>query len=281
MPVLSTRSPPRSSGAMSASSVVCTHRTSTSSPACARHDRRDRPARTRGHGRGPRSASRLPCVTASLPERSKATICRQLPQKPTHWPPVRVWLHDDDETPTSKETHEHLDHALGRRRGVRRRRPTSGPTSRTPRPAACPAASPWRAGPTPIASSRRAKRAVRRGARTSLARRTQVLFAFRELLNARKDELAAIITAEHGKVHSDALGEISRGQEVVEFACGIAHLLKGGHSEERLDRRRRALQARPARRGRHHQPVQLPGDGADVVLPGRHRRRQRRRAQAQ
>ena len=57
------------------------------------------------------------------------------------------------------------------------------------------------------------------------------MFNFRELLNARKDELAALITAEHGKVHSDALGEIARGQEVVEFACGIAHLLKGGHSE--------------------------------------------------
>ena len=67
---------------------------------------------------------------------------------------------------------------------------------------------------------------------TSLARRTQVLFAFRELLNTRKDELAAIITAEHGKVHSDAMGEIARGLEVVEFACGISHLLKGGHSEE-------------------------------------------------
>ena len=66
---------------------------------------------------------------------------------------------------------------------------------------------------------------------TSLANRTQVLFAFRELLNARKDELAAIITAEHGKVLSDALGEVSRGQEVVEFACGIPHLLKGGFTE--------------------------------------------------
>lgn len=65
---------------------------------------------------------------------------------------------------------------------------------------------------------------------TSLARRTQVVFAFRELLNARKDELARIISAEHGKVHSDALGEIARGQEVVEFACGISHLLRGGHS---------------------------------------------------
>ncbi|NAZ88367.1 CoA-acylating methylmalonate-semialdehyde dehydrogenase, partial [Kineococcus sp. T90] len=66
---------------------------------------------------------------------------------------------------------------------------------------------------------------------TSLARRTAVLFAFRELLNARKGELAAIITAEHGKVLSDALGEVSRGQEVVELACGINHLLKGGFSE--------------------------------------------------
>src|SRR4051812_26806351 len=66
---------------------------------------------------------------------------------------------------------------------------------------------------------------------TSLAKRTTILFAFRELLNARKGELAEIITSEHGKVVSDALGEVSRGQEVVEFACGIAHLLKGGMTE--------------------------------------------------
>ena len=66
---------------------------------------------------------------------------------------------------------------------------------------------------------------------TSLARRTHVLFAFRELLNSRKDELAAIITSEHGKVLDDALGEVTRGQEVVEFACGIPHLLKGSYTE--------------------------------------------------
>ncbi|MEO5994739.1 MAG: CoA-acylating methylmalonate-semialdehyde dehydrogenase, partial [Arthrobacter sp.] len=66
---------------------------------------------------------------------------------------------------------------------------------------------------------------------TSLARRTQVLFAFRELLNSRKGELAAIITSEHGKVLDDALGEVTRGQEVVEFACGIPHLLKGSYTE--------------------------------------------------
>lgn len=66
---------------------------------------------------------------------------------------------------------------------------------------------------------------------TSLAKRTTVLFAFRELLNERKHELAEIITSEHGKVLSDALGEVTRGQEVVEFACGISYLLKGGMTE--------------------------------------------------
>ncbi|MDO3646122.1 CoA-acylating methylmalonate-semialdehyde dehydrogenase [Nocardia mangyaensis] len=66
---------------------------------------------------------------------------------------------------------------------------------------------------------------------TSLTRRTQVLFRFRELLNERKEELAAVITAEHGKVAADALGEVTRGLEVVEFACGIPHLLKGGFTE--------------------------------------------------
>jgi malonate-semialdehyde dehydrogenase (acetylating)/methylmalonate-semialdehyde dehydrogenase len=67
---------------------------------------------------------------------------------------------------------------------------------------------------------------------TSLARRTQVLFRFRELLNARAGELAGIITAEHGKVASDAAGEVARGQEVVEFACGMPHLLKGSATED-------------------------------------------------
>lgn len=65
----------------------------------------------------------------------------------------------------------------------------------------------------------------------STARRQAIMFRFRELLEAKKTELAAIITAEHGKVLSDALGEITRGQEVVEFACGLPHLLKGEYSE--------------------------------------------------
>ena len=66
---------------------------------------------------------------------------------------------------------------------------------------------------------------------SSLTRRTQVLFRFRELLNERKEDVAALITAEHGKVLSDALGEVGRGLEVAEFACGIPQLLKGQYSE--------------------------------------------------
>ena len=76
-----------------------------------------------------------------------------------------------------------------------------------------------------------AKKAFPGWANTSLARRQQIVFSFRELLNARKEELAAIITSEHGKVLSDALGEVTRGQEVVEFAVGIPHLMKGFYSE--------------------------------------------------
>src|SRR4051795_4949732 len=66
---------------------------------------------------------------------------------------------------------------------------------------------------------------------TSLAERTRILFRFRELLHARVDELAEIITSEHGKVLSDARGEVARGLEVVEFACGISQVLKGEHSD--------------------------------------------------
>jgi malonate-semialdehyde dehydrogenase (acetylating)/methylmalonate-semialdehyde dehydrogenase len=74
--------------------------------------------------------------------------------------------------------------------------------------------------------------AAREWRSASLSRRAAVLFAFRELLHARTDELAKIVTAEHGKVLSDAVGEISRGLENVEFATGVPNLLKGGYSEQ-------------------------------------------------
>ena len=76
-----------------------------------------------------------------------------------------------------------------------------------------------------------ADEAARTWRNSSLAQRTRVLFAFREQLRTRTDELASIITEEHGKLLSDARGEVTRGMEVVEFACGIPHLLKGSHSE--------------------------------------------------
>jgi malonate-semialdehyde dehydrogenase (acetylating)/methylmalonate-semialdehyde dehydrogenase len=68
--------------------------------------------------------------------------------------------------------------------------------------------------------------------RSSLAARTRVLFAYREIISARREELAAVITAQHGKVLGDALGEVGRGIEVIEFACGVGELLKGDHNEQ-------------------------------------------------
>jgi malonate-semialdehyde dehydrogenase (acetylating)/methylmalonate-semialdehyde dehydrogenase len=65
---------------------------------------------------------------------------------------------------------------------------------------------------------------------SSLAERSKVLFRFRELLREHTDDVAALITSEHGKVRSDAVGEVVRGLEVVEFACGAPHLLKGSYS---------------------------------------------------
>ncbi|MGE5828100.1 MAG: CoA-acylating methylmalonate-semialdehyde dehydrogenase, partial [Micromonosporaceae bacterium] len=67
---------------------------------------------------------------------------------------------------------------------------------------------------------------------SSLSARAAVLFAFRELLHARGDELAQVISSEHGKVPADARGEVARGLENAEFATGIPHLLKGEHSEQ-------------------------------------------------
>jgi malonate-semialdehyde dehydrogenase (acetylating) / methylmalonate-semialdehyde dehydrogenase len=76
-----------------------------------------------------------------------------------------------------------------------------------------------------------AARALPGWSSTSLAKRQQILFAFREIINTRKVELAAILTNEHGKVTSDALGEIARGLEVVELATSLPQLMKGEYSE--------------------------------------------------
>ena len=67
---------------------------------------------------------------------------------------------------------------------------------------------------------------------TPLSRRAEIMFRFRELVDANRREIAALITFEHGKTHADAMGEVARGIENIEFACGIPHLLKGGFSEQ-------------------------------------------------
>ena len=67
---------------------------------------------------------------------------------------------------------------------------------------------------------------------TSLSKRTEILFKIRNLVDHHRRDIAALLTAEHGKVPSDALGEIARGLENLEFACGVPHLLKGGFSEQ-------------------------------------------------
>src|SRR5262245_22298696 len=68
--------------------------------------------------------------------------------------------------------------------------------------------------------------------RASLSRRSEVMFRFRHLLDEHRNELAALISSEHGKVRADAAGEMARGIENVEFACGVPALLKGGYSQQ-------------------------------------------------
>ncbi|WP_159500248.1 CoA-acylating methylmalonate-semialdehyde dehydrogenase [Microbacterium sp. 18062] len=124
-------------------------------------------------------------------------------------PVIQHWVGGGELTPTSSRTAPVFDPALGKQ-----------------------AKSVALAGPTEIdAAVAAAKAAFPAWRDTSMAKRQQVIFAFRELLNSRKSELAEIVTAEHGKVVSDALGEISRGLEVVELATGFPHLLKGEYSE--------------------------------------------------
>ena len=82
------------------------------------------------------------------------------------------------------------------------------------------------------AAVRAATGAFEEWGQASLSRRTKVLFAFRELVNSRVGTLAGLISDEHGKVLSDAAGEVQRGLEVIEFACGIPELLKGSYSDQ-------------------------------------------------
>ena len=89
-------------------------------------------------------------------------------------------------------------------------------------------------------------------------RRARVMFKLKELIERHMDDLARIVTSEHGKTVEDAKGSITRGLEVVEFACGIPHLLKGDYTQNVGHQRGQLLHAPAARRMRRHYAVQLP-----------------------
>ena len=98
-------------------------------------------------------------------------------------------------------------------------------------------------------------------------RRARVLMKFVELVNDHTDELAELLSIEHGKTVADSRGDIQRGIEVIEFAIGIPHLLKGEFTEGAGGGHRRVLDPPAARCGRRDHPVQLPGD--DPAVEGR------------
>ena len=114
----------------------------------------------------------------------------------------------------------------------------------------------------------------------SLAKRAELMFNIRELVHARKQEIAKLLVAEHGKVLSDAMGEVTRGLEVIEFACGIPTLLKGEFSEQASTGVDVYSIRQPRRCGGGDHAVQLPGDGADVDVGAGARVRQHVRAEA-
>ena len=104
-------------------------------------------------------------------------------------------------------------------------------------------------------------------AATNPQRRARVMFKFLELVQKEYDSLARLLSSEHGKTFPDARGDIQRGLEVVEFACGIPHLLKGEYTRRRRPRHRPVFDAPAARRRRRHHAVQFPGH--DPAVEGR------------
>ena len=120
-----------------------------------------------------------------------------------------------------------------------------------------------------------AKAAQPAWAATNPQRRARVLMKFLELANRDYDKLADCLAREHGKTVADAKGDIQRGLEVVEFACGIPHLHEGRVHGRRGARHRHLLHAPAAGRGGRHHAVQLPRHDPDVEVRARHRLRQR------
>ena len=155
---------------------------------------------------------------------------------------------------------------------VRRATGSAGTRSRAGRAGAARCSTRPRARRRSGSTSRRSRRSTRpsRAAKaafpawraTSLSKRTEILFRIRNLVDHHRRDLAALLTAEHGKVPSDALGEIARGLENLEFACGVPHLLKGGFSEQASTGVDVYQIRQPLGVVAGHHAVQLPGHGA-------------------
>ena len=122
--------------------------------------------------------------------------------------------------------------ATGSADGPSPARPGARARSTTPRPGSCTKHVDFASVEEVDAAVAAAKAAFPAWRATSLSKRTDIMFRIRNLVEAHRKEIAALLTAEHGKVPSDALGEIARGLENLEFACGIPSLLKGGFSEQ-------------------------------------------------
>ena len=182
-----------------------------------RHPHRDRPARPRTQlrelvGRAGERGLRARLHPASAQGLRDPQARPEAPDRRQH----------------SREDRQPLDRREARHRHVARGRARCG--TRPPassRPRCC-----WRPTADVDDAVQTAAAAFESWSQSSLSMRTKVLFAFRELVNARTKELAEIISDEHGKVLSDAAGEVQRGLEVVEFACGIPTLLKGDFSDQ-------------------------------------------------
>ena len=111
-------------------------------------------------------------------------------------------------------------------------------------------------------------------AATNPQRRARVMFKFLELIQKDVENLAKLLSSEHGKTLANSKGDIQRGVEVVEFACGIPHLMKGEYTEGAGPGHRPLFDAAAARRGRRHHAVQFSGDDPDVEIRAGARLRQ-------
>ena len=113
-----------------------------------------------------------------------------------------------------------------------------------------------------------AKKAQLAWAATPPLRRQRVMFNLKGLMEKRLDDLARLMSLEHGKTFDDAKGEVGRGLEVVEFSCAIAHHMRGDFTEQVATGHGFLVDPPAARRGGRHHAVQLPDH--DPVLDGRH-----------